>query len=866
MLLQHYHSSTNLSRKLEVSLRYLQLQLGTPHNPFTLDYDNWGHLAPLSWVKMMWRSLHHFDIHIYMEYPSIPSPRERDQVVMELIVGKVLDRKMIKSLSRCRGALEIIFLSDMTTADGRYLEQFVFDPGSKIARSKYKFPRECPTKKDWEVWFNFWHDYTATGDKLHIPLGAWIAPTHRTWIWYYNSSTDDLHRVEKGKVYHYLRTENYRITRSSTLYNLAWEKDLTTNFKRGAPTSVLTYTTTKVIRLKEGSSFAQDPETPTNFWKFLDSWGGTWMWENIDDSQQSKHNLLWLAEGMKSNTLTWVTDGSYDRKQAADLCGVGWIIFCSKTGIRLTGTFWERSQSASSYRAEMLGLCSLHLLARALSEFYQIQDWDATLCCDNKSALEQSAYTRKRIRPSAKCADIQRSLKSTKHTFKGKFTYLHVYGHMDKYLLWHQLSLIQQLNCVCDTLAKQAVKIALTQGCHDRPTQLLPKEDVAVVIWGNKITDDVSSSIRFHASKEEARRYLGTRKKKPWSNEQFDEVDWEHLELALKTKPDMYKIWRSKQNSGFCGTRVQVGRYSGVPGQDKRCPNCGRQETAAHLLICPSKDRTRLLIENTDELEKWLAKDDSTDQELAYWIPKYIQMRGDKPFTDLGAMSPKMKALAQSQDVIGYREFMEGHISVHFYEIQNFHLSMSSNILNGTDWTKQFISKILHITHSQWIFRNFSLHDKRYGYLHKKKAEEITVELEMLAGLAPEDVPAESRFLLEINFNDLNKSNVEVQQYWILAIQAALNAQRRQLARGARAKRIKDKVNKKLPSRTKLGIVAVEQQIRSDQRHFLHRQEEHTRFQEHNQSSISGYLAKKRPHPATFGSVFKSNKRLRKPD
>jgi len=106
----------------------------------------------------------------------------------------------------------------------------------------------------------------------------------------------------------------------------------------------------------------------------------------------------------------------------------------------LTGTFWERSPSASSYRAEMLGLCALHLFARALSEFYKIQVWEATLCCDNKRALEQSAYTH-RIRPSAKCADIQRSLKATKHTFKGKFTYLHVYGHLDKYLLWHQLSL-----------------------------------------------------------------------------------------------------------------------------------------------------------------------------------------------------------------------------------------------------------------------------------------------------------------------------------------------------------------------------------------------------------------------------------------
>ena len=137
---------------------------------------------------------------------------------MELILGKVLDRKTIRSLSRCRGSLEIIFLSDMTTADGQYLEQFVFDPGSKVARSKYKFPRESPAKKDWDAWFNFWHDYTATGDKLHTPLGAWLTPTHRRWLWYYNSPTDNLHRIEKGKVYHYWRIATYRRTRLSTSY------------------------------------------------------------------------------------------------------------------------------------------------------------------------------------------------------------------------------------------------------------------------------------------------------------------------------------------------------------------------------------------------------------------------------------------------------------------------------------------------------------------------------------------------------------------------------------------------------------------------------------------------------------------------
>ena len=211
-------------------MRYLQLQLGTPHNPITLDYDKWGHLAPLSWVKMLWRSLHHFNIHLHMECATIPNPRERDQVVMELIFGNVLDKK-IRSLSRCRGSLEIIFLSDMTTANGRYLEQFVFIPGSQVARSKYKFPQESPVKKDWDAWFNFWHDYTPTGDKLHTPLGAWLTPSHRRWIWYYNSSTNDLHRIEMGKVHHYLRTVNHRCTRSSTSYDLAWEEHLTPTFK-----------------------------------------------------------------------------------------------------------------------------------------------------------------------------------------------------------------------------------------------------------------------------------------------------------------------------------------------------------------------------------------------------------------------------------------------------------------------------------------------------------------------------------------------------------------------------------------------------------------------------------------------------------
>jgi hypothetical protein len=152
------------------------------------------------------------------------------------------------------------------------------------------------------------------------------------------------------------------------------------------------------------------------------------------------------------------------------------------------------------------------------------------------------------------------------------------------------------------------------------------------------------------------------------------------------------------------------------------------------------------------------------------------------------------------------------------------------------------------------------------GYLHKKKLEEIALKLELLARIAPEDVPTESQFLLEINFSKLSKSHIESQKYWILAINAALTAQQRQLARGACAKRIKNKVNRKLPSRTKLGIVAVEQQIRLDQHHSLPRQEEHTHYLASNQLLLDGFFTKKRPHPAAIMNSMKSKKRLRKPD
>ncbi len=67
------------------------------------------------------------------------------------------------------------------------------------------------------------------------------------------------------------------------------------------------------------------------------------MWEDIDFMQETTQDLKWVAEGMKNNTLVWTMDWSYHRKQAADMSAVGWIIFCKRTGLQITGNFWKKN-------------------------------------------------------------------------------------------------------------------------------------------------------------------------------------------------------------------------------------------------------------------------------------------------------------------------------------------------------------------------------------------------------------------------------------------------------------------------------------------------------------------------------------------
>jgi hypothetical protein len=379
---------------------------------------------------------------------------------------------------------------------------------------------------------------------------------------------------------------------------------------------------------------------------------------------------------------------------------------------------------------------------------------------------------------------------------KAKLEYEWVESHQDRYKLWHQLTIEQQLNCYCDTLAKDAVTRSLLTNAI--PTQQrLPKESVAVYVRGLKQTSDVARDVRFALGKADAEKFY-TAPPNPkdskgrvksggglgWSKPSFNAVAWEAFDATLEGKGQMYRLWLSKQSSGCCGTQVMVSRWD--KSRDELCPDCGKRETASHLNLCSDPERTSLLHEMVASLKKWL-DNNYCHPELAYWLPNYILLRGTRRLSDFPYLSPEMKRVAASQDLIPWTCFMEGKLSHEIFTLQRHSLACSPSRLTISDWAKKLISQILQISHAQWVFRNVSLHDARTGYLRVKKRQDILAEVDRLLDVDPCLIPAGSQYLMEIDFTALHRDSLEKQSYWVLAMKAAVKAGQRTVARSRHA-------------------------------------------------------------------------------
>jgi ribonuclease HI len=684
----------------------------------------------------------------------------------------------ILRMNRCRNFLNALHLSDIATADGNYIDQrFLLTTTPRPLDSTLSFPREHPTKADWLMWRTTWKSLTSPAYRLRANLGPWIHQSTVQWRWFHDASSDCILQAT-GDITHVYSCQSTSFTRSGSRYSYLHS---TRTPASGVPISIaMTPGPTDELTLNIVSRSPNTLIVPTNksttFWDTLLSGGGAWMWQKFHFTDKSDTSIDWIVQGLLDGTLLWVTDGSHFSQRGPYVSGAAWVVTDRNTEATLACSFAELSPAASSYRAEALGLYSIHAFIHALSTHYQLQTGAAEICCDNKAALDESQRRKKRIGTSAACADVFRGIRSMTSSLPTiHWTYTWVRSHMDDILVWQELTRAQQLNVMCDTLAKRAAEEAIATATFDvlaLPTQLLPHENIAVFVSSVKQTSDPAMQIRFSCGKHAARNFLTS--EMGWSSKQFDEVDWENLHLCLLSKPDGFRTWLSKQHSNFCATRVQTQRWFG--SDDNKCPSClAIEERAEHLCRCQDPARRELLATNTEELIHWMSIGDNTHPDIIRWVESYILSQGRLQLR-LEHHPHSIRDLVASQTQIGWRNFMEGRISTHFHRLQFCHLIHARTNMTASSWVRTFISKLLHITHSQWIFRNFMLHEKTHGLLRLHERQAILLQVEALSLSEKNDLPEDSQFLLEFDIARLQQADYETQCYWVAAVVAARTA------------------------------------------------------------------------------------------
>ena len=125
---------------------------------------------------------------------------------------------------------------------------------------------------------------------------------------------------------------------------------------------------------------------------------------------------------------------------------------------------------------------------------------------------------------------------------------------------------------------------------------------------------------------------------------------------------------------------------------------------------------------------------------------------------------------AESQDVIGWRRFMEGMVSKEMVKIQDNYHTFHGGKYDALGWTEQLVIRLLEVTHGQWLYRNVLVHDQVSGILATQRKERLQTEIEQELLLGGEGLEEADRFLLEINLEDLETTSGETQAYWLLAI------------------------------------------------------------------------------------------------
>ena len=199
---------------------------------------------------------------------------------------------------------------------------------------------------------------------------------------------------------------------------------------------------------------------------------------------------------------------------------------------------------------------------------------------------------------------------------------------------------------------------------------MFPQDPVTIEIGGRRIIRSPTDAIYSDTGRRTARTYYARRNK--IAEEDFDLVNWDALERAMKYWAVLYRVFYTKHMTGCCGVKhfeniITRGATSAA------CPCCpDPDETTLHVLLCENETRRKLYFESIVKFEAWLKKK-KTDPEIISLLVRYLE--GYREITMVSCLSHRasqnsmFRQCASEQDRLGFQNLSEGRVTTLFERI-----------------------------------------------------------------------------------------------------------------------------------------------------------------------------------------------------
>ena len=252
------------------------IELGRAHQPFDESFQQYHSWVTHSWVKSIWEKVDNYGYKVVLNNIDNPFPRVGDRWLMRVFEDLQYSPQELRQLNRVRLHQQVLFLSDILCVRGSKL-----DPRYKrrLRRedekwSKFDFPIEEPSSKDFKVWQSALSQL-APGGLLSARVGNWVHIGHKLQPWRYSA--------DSNRLFCYLGYERMEVyplqEHSPRRYMKAGGEQAQVQYNIACTVEEID---TAVYRLVSQASIPGQSIPPTTLWEVLDQWGSMWMWEDLE--------------------------------------------------------------------------------------------------------------------------------------------------------------------------------------------------------------------------------------------------------------------------------------------------------------------------------------------------------------------------------------------------------------------------------------------------------------------------------------------------------------------------------------------------------------------------------------------------------